>query len=177
MKKLKSKSLSIFFHKSIRHLLPYPPSIGIFELNHVADYEKCPDTWKRDGFFIGINEEEALFFHFDTLNEMAIIINKDDKNALTNEKSNLVLKEGNHLISPPKKILDFWFEFDKAGHQFIPPAKIEIITFETKIRPLDIFEIYLIDKNQFKEITDQDLPPIAKATQEYITTLMNGTNS
>ena len=97
-----------------------PPSLGVFEVYKVSEFaESCPKSWDREGYFIAMHSQEAMWMSFQNCEPVAIMIGAVAINAVNGNKYETKLEQGGYLVAPPQPWLDGWKGDDGTVYQFI----------------------------------------------------------
>lgn len=97
-----------------------PPSLGVFEVYKVSEFaDKCPKSWDREGYFIAMHSQEAMWMSFQNCEPVAIMIGAGFINAVNGNKYEEKLEQGGYLVAPPQPWLDGWKGDDGTVYQFI----------------------------------------------------------
>jgi hypothetical protein len=97
-----------------------PPSLGTFEVYKVSDFaESCPKSWDKDGFFIAMHSQEAMWMSFQNCEPVAIMVGIGSINAVNGNKFDIKLEKDGYLVAPPQPWLDGWKGDDGTVYQFI----------------------------------------------------------
>lgn len=97
-----------------------PAGVGTFPVLRVADYSgKAPEHWKREGHFVPMYPQEALWIGFNRpAAPVALLVGAGMVNAVTGTKlePNLVQSPQNYLAVPPQPWLD---GFKRSGSESV----------------------------------------------------------
>ena len=97
-----------------------PPSLGVFDVYKVAEFaNNCPKSWDRDGYFIAMHSQEAMWMSFQNCEPVAIMVGAGSINAVNGNKFGEKLEQGGYLVAPPQPWLDGWKGDDGTVYQFI----------------------------------------------------------
>lgn len=97
-----------------------PPSLGTFDVYKVSEFaESCPKSWDREGYFIAMHSQEAMWMSFQNCEPVAIMVGAGSINAVNGNKYEEKLEEGGYLVAPPQPWLDGWKGDDGTVYQFI----------------------------------------------------------
>lgn len=100
-----------------------PPDLGTVKGYKVADYF-CPPTWSKDGYFITLEENQAIYFDFQDNEQCACLPFIQKVNPITLEQINIekgLSKEHmqNYLVCPDQKWLDGYCNESGVVYQFL----------------------------------------------------------
>jgi len=100
---------------------PYnlPPSFGYVDIYKVSDYETCPESWDKNGYFIAIHDKEATWINFQSTCPVALLVSVDGINVLNAKHFEQKLEENGYLTVPPQPWLDGWKNEDGTVSQFV----------------------------------------------------------
>ena len=135
--------LHINFQRTCRvpeeQLNDLPAGLGNFPIFKVSDFSSgTPNTWREDGFFMPMYEQEAMWISFNNyVRPKALIVGAGNINAISGKPfdaskidhtkpSTIDVKleeEQNYLVVPPQPWLDGWKAEDGKVYQFVA-AKI-----------------------------------------------------
>ena len=118
----------IDFHRTLRipdnnQTYSLPPSLGLFPLQHIEDFQNVPEKWKaHGGAFLPMYQSEAMWINFDTQNgrPFAIKIASGKINAVSgkpwNQKLNPITsnirqwkaaeENNDYLVAPKQRWID-----------------------------------------------------------------------
>lgn len=124
--------LIIGFQRTVRVprniLNDLPANLGNFPIYRVNDFaSKVPQEWNREGFFMPMYSQEALWLNFrKNYDPCALIVAAGNINAVTgrpfqikDKAINVGLEEGNYMVVPPQPWLDGWKDRDGRVYQFV----------------------------------------------------------
>ena len=117
--------LSLCLHRTVRvknnnEASNLPPSLGSFEIYKVSDFgERCPKSWDKDGYFIAMHSQEAMWMSFQNCEPVAIVVGAGSINAINGNKLNEKLDKDGYIVCPPQPWLDGWKSDDGTVYQFI----------------------------------------------------------
>ena len=81
-----------------------PPSLGIFDIYKVADYN-CPKHWDQNAFFIAMYNQEAMWLLFSTIEPVAVMIGAGAINAINGKSFENKLEKDGYLVTPPTALV------------------------------------------------------------------------
>ena len=117
--------LSLNLHRTVRvqnnnETSNLPPSLGTFEAYKVSDFaESCPKSWDKNGYFIAMHSQEAMWMGFQNCEPVAIVVGAGSINAINGNKLDNKLEKDGYLVCPPQPWLDGWKTDDGTVYQFI----------------------------------------------------------
>lgn len=100
-----------------------PPSLGSMEIHAVTDHlSRKPAGWPESALFVALQETEAMWMSFRTVEPVALVVGAGGINAVTGQRLATSLVQGGYLVTPPQPWLDGWKGTDGTVYQFVGTA-------------------------------------------------------